>query len=243
MGSRSNQIKVEQILRSIVFAYQGRTLHDIKDNFTRPELVGFLTGDLLEQFSGYLFAGSAQDRVKTFVDRYLPEYKGVDLFDILQNPLRHDFAETLKRIVPDDALDSRFMYDFPTERRLLVGAFLKILERGLNQAVDALLTDPQIQEHALKWFELHPVTILDRGSWFSSDEIRKIGRYYTPLIESQEIFSGLPTPSIGLNFGGEGYVVNVHINDFPDRKETVRVLLEIFVGLMGLKTPAELLGW
>ncbi len=243
MNSIADRIEVDEILHSIVFAYQGRILSDIKKDFDKPEVVGFLAGNLLTQFSGFLFAGSPKERVRSFVDNYLRDYREVDLCDILENPLRHDFIDTLKTIVPRDAVDKKFKYDFYLERRIYVEAFINDLERSLKQAVNDLLTDPKKQQHAFEWFKNHPVEILSRSNWFSSDEISKISEYYTPLIEGHELFSGMSNHSIGLNFGGNGYVVDVLIEDFADRKETVRIPLEVFIGLMGLKTPAELLGW
>lgn len=243
MNSIASRREVDEILHSIVFAYQGRILWDIKENFNRPELVGFLSGNLLEQFSGFFFTGFAGERVKSFVETYVPEYEGIELYDILLNPLRHDFVDTLKSIIPEDAVDRKAKYDFHYERRLYVQAFVKDLERGFKKAVDDLLTDPMIQQHALKWFELHPVTILRRQNWFSSDETWKMVEYYTPIIKKHKLFSKMSKDSIGFNFGGKGYVADVCIDGFGDRRETVRIPLEFFVELMGLKKPAELLGW
>jgi len=243
MNSIANRFEVDEILHSIVYAYQGCILWDIKKNCDRPEPVAFLTGNLLEQFSGFFFTGSPGDRVESFVVTYLPEYAGVDLYDILANPFRHDFVDTLKRIVPGHTADKKVKHEVNYERRMYVESFVKDLERGLKQAVDALLTDEKIQQHALKWFEQHPVTILRRQNWYSSEEVNTIAEYYTPLIKRHKLFSKMSEDCIGLNFGGKGYVADVLIEDFADRKETVRIPLEVFIGLMGLKTPAELLGW
>lgn len=243
MNSIPKRIEIDEILHSIVFAYQGRILSDTKRACDKPELVGFLLGNLLEQFSGFLFSGSAGERVKSFTDAYLPEYEGIDLYDILLNPLRRDFVDTLKAILPRHPLDEKAIYDFHYERRVYVEAFITDLEKGLKKSANDLLTDVEKQQHALKWFELHPVTILRRPNWYSSDETSKIYDYYLPLIKGHKLFKKLSRDSIGLNFGGKGYVVDVLIADFADRKEAVRIPLEVFIGLMDLKKPAELLGW
>src|SRR5258708_31863828 len=125
MNSIAERIEVDEILHSIVFAYEGRILSDIKKDFDKPEVVGFLAGNLLTQFSGFLFAGSPKERVRSFVDNYLRDYREVDLCDIFENHLRHDFVDTLKTIVPVVPVNKKIRYEFHYERRIYVSTVIE----------------------------------------------------------------------------------------------------------------------
>jgi hypothetical protein len=241
MNSREIKRKEDRILESIGVAYEICAFRGVKHNFTDPEAMAPLAKNLLEQFSGFHFAGSPQFRVTQFVRTYLPKYSKTNLYDILKDPFKPDFDKKFKAAVPKEARRHKIEYGLFSPYTDHFRAFVYDLGEGLKRGSEALKSVPSIRRHALKWYKTHPVNLLSHDSWFSSDDREKISKYYLPNIEKINFSKRSPNPSFELHFGSEGYVVDVCYGNFPGRKEGVRVPLEIFIKTMGLKPLAEVL--
>lgn len=177
------------------------------------------------------------------METYMPKYKDLGLYGILKNALAYDLFEKLEIVIPIDSLPKIGRDSCYPEYRRIMDAFVSDLEEGIAMAADDLWNDQKKREHAILWFQDHPVRLLERRSWFSDEEMWKLTDYYMPLLEEHMRFAVKSRLSIGLNFGEKGYLVNVLIDDFGDREESVRLPLELFIGLLELEQPAKVLGW
>lgn len=62
MNSRDIKRKEDRILASIGAAFQHDAFRGVRENFADPHAITLLAKHLLEQFSGFHFAGSPQSR-------------------------------------------------------------------------------------------------------------------------------------------------------------------------------------
>jgi hypothetical protein len=218
-------------------------LYDIKKNFDRPETVGVLIVFLLEQFPGYLFANELDKTPEKFVDVYMPAYKDVGLYAMLKNVFAGKFPGDLKTVITGHQLSKLRRFPGFPENRMLIEAFVLDFEDALKRASDDLCLNEDQWPVAISWFQDHPVPVLERWSWYSDEESSTIYDYYIPKIMKHPVFANSSNISLNLNFGENGYLVNICMDHCFGRKEPIRVPLELFIGLMGLKQPSKVLGW
>jgi hypothetical protein len=241
--SRLKRLDESAIIHSIIFAFQGRVLYDIKKNLDRPETVGALILFLLERFPGYLFENELDKTPEKFVDVYMPAYKDVGLYALLRNVFASKFPGDLKTVITEHQLSKLRRFPGFPENRMLIEAFVLDFENALKRASDDLCQNEDHWQVAISWFRDHPVAVLERCSWFSDEETSIIYNYYIPKIRKHPVFTDSSNISLSLNFGERGYLVNVCMDQCFGREESIRVPLEFFIGVMGLKPPSKVLGW
>src|ERR1700733_8667981 len=99
MNNKTNEIKDDQRIESIIFAFRSDFCCTIIRNRYDSLVVGHLSACLLEQFSGFLYAAPADQRIEQFVTAYMEPYSDLGLYAILRNGLDHRLAEKLGTVM------------------------------------------------------------------------------------------------------------------------------------------------
>src|ERR1700684_4423996 len=99
MTNKPTNIKDDQLIESIIFAFWCDFCTAIYRNRNDPFSVGQLSACLLEQFSGFLYEEPANIRIDQFVAEYLEPYSHLDLHNILRNSLDHRLVEKLGPVI------------------------------------------------------------------------------------------------------------------------------------------------
>jgi hypothetical protein len=240
MSSNVSSRREDQLIEAIIFTFKVSFISDINQSRDRSIAVGQLSACLLEHLSGYLFPGPVGERVARFVDIYMEQYGELGLYGLLRNSLDERLADRLGAVMTGVPGRLREDGSVRLDRKSVLETFIRDLEAAVDRALDDLLADRQMRRQALDWLQEHPVVEFKNKSLYTRHEKIMLMEYYTSLLKELPMFSGNDRFSVGFNFGDGGYLINVTIDDFAGRQET-RVPLEMFIGLMGWKSPADLL--
>ena len=241
MYNKTENIQEAQLIESIIFAFRCDFMASIKCNLNDSLILSQLSAGLLEQFSGFLYAAPANVRAEQFVDEYMNPYSSLGLYDLLRNSLDHKLAEKLGAVmtgIPGKLLKNGWV---GLDERKVMEVFTRDLDEAVHKATEDLRSDDQKKRQALVWVRDHPVYEYENMSLYTSEQESRLVTYYTPHLKKHKIFT-TPTPlSFGFHFGDGGYLISVSIDDLSGRKEPSRVPLEIFIELLGLKRPEDVL--
>jgi hypothetical protein len=241
MNNKISKIEDDQRIESIIYAFQCNFYCAIKRSQHDSFVVAQLSACLLEQFSGFLYAAPADQRVEQFVATYMEPYSELGLYTILQNNLDHRLVEKLGTVmigIPGRLLKNGWV---GLDERKVIDVFTKNLEDAVKKAAMDLRSDEHKKRHALAWLRDHPVYECKSTTLYTSRQQWELVKYYQPLLQKHIPFAAATPLSFGFNFGDGGYFIAVLIDNFCGREETSRVPLEIFIELLGLKRPEEVL--
>jgi hypothetical protein len=236
-----SKIKEELTIESIILAFSSQFICAIIRNVHDTFVAGQLSACLLEQFSGFLYAAAADQRIEQFVASYMEPYSELGLYDILRNNLDYRMAEKRGTVVigiPGRLLKNGWV---GLDERKVIDVFTKDLQDAVKKAAEDLRSDEHKRRHALTWLRDHPVYEFSSISLYTSEQQSDLVGYYGPLLQKH-----IPCPadtsfSFGFNFGDGGYFISVLIDNVGGREGSSRVPLEIFVELLGLKRPEDVL--
>ena len=241
MYNKTTNLKEAQLLESIIIAFSSDFICAIKRNSHDSFVITQLSACLLEQFSGFLYAAPVNTRVQQFVHEYMQPYSELDLYETLRNSLDHKLPERLGAImtgIPGRLLKNGYV---GLDERKVMEVFTNDLKEAVDKATTDLRSDEQKKRQALTWVRDHPVYEWNYISLYTSEQQSRLMAYYTPLLEKHSLFATATRFSFGFNFGDGGYLIAAVIDHFRGREKTTRVPLEIFIELMGLKRPEEVL--
>jgi hypothetical protein len=123
----------------------------------------------------------------------------------------------------------------------VIDVFIIDLQEAVNKAAPGSTERRTKKRHALAWLRDHPVYHSKWISLYTSRQKSELMEYYAPLLKKHILFAADTPFSFGFNFGDGGYFITILIDNFGGREETSRVPLEIFIELLGLKCPEDLL--
>jgi hypothetical protein len=241
MYNKTTNLKEFQLIESIIIAFRRDFICAIKRNLHDSFVVAQLSACLLEQFSGFLYSGPVSVRVQQFLYEYMEPYGELELYEILRNSLDLKMPERLGTImtgIPGRLLKNGYV---GLDERSVIEVFSNDLNEAVHRAAADLRSDEQKKQQALVWVRDHPVYEWNSISLYTSEQESRLIDYYTPLLEKHNMFSTNTPLSFGFNFSDGGYLIAVLIDHFGGRKETTRVPLEIFIELLGLKRPEQVL--
>ena len=242
MNNKLSKIKDDLRIESIIFAFWCNFCCAVKRNRNDSIVVGQLSANLLEQFSGFLYAAPANQRIEQFVATYMEPYSELGLYAILRNSLDHRMVEKLGTVmigIPGRLLKNGWV---GLDEGKVIDVFTKDLQDAVDKAAQDLRSDEHRKRYALAWLRDHPVYESKSICLYTSEQLWQLVGYYQPILE-KHFPCGTDDPlSFGLNFGDGGYLITVLFGHVGGREETSRVPLEIFIELLGLKRPEEVLG-
>jgi hypothetical protein len=241
MNNKTSKIKDDQRIESIIYAFGCDFCCAVKRNVDDSFVVGQLSACLLEQFSGFLYAAAADQRIEQFVATYMEAYSELGLYAILRNSLEHRLVEQLGTVmigIPGRLLKNGWV---GLDERNVLDVFIKDLLEAVHKAAQDLRSDEHKKRHALAWVRDHLVYEWKSISLYTSEQQSELMEYYTPFLK-KHIPSAIDDPfSFGFNFGDGGYFISVLIDNVGGREGSSRVPLEIFIELLGLKRPEDVL--
>lgn len=241
MNNKISKIKDDQRIESIIYAFWCAFCSAIERNRDDSFVVGQMSANLLEQFSGFLYASPANQRVEQFVTTYMEPYSELGLYAILRNNLDHRLIEKLGTVmigIPGRLLKNGWV---GLDEGKVIDVFIKDLQEAINKAAQDLRSDEQKKRHALAWLRDHPVYDYKWINLYTSEQQSQLMKYYTPFLKKHILFAADTPFSFGFNFGDGGHFITILIDNFGGREGTSRVPLEIFIELLGLKRPEDLL--
>ena len=241
MNNKLSKIKDDLRIESIIFAFWCNFCCAVKRNRNDSIVVGQLSANLLEQFSGFLYAAPANQRIEQFVATYMEPYSELGLYSILRNNLDHRMVEKLGTVmigIPGRLLKNGWV---GLDEGKVIDVFTKDLQDAVDKAAQDLRSDERKKRHALAWLRDHPVYEFESISLYTSAQQSALMEYYEPLLRKHIPFAANNPFSFGFNFGDGGYFITILIDNVGGREGTSRVPLEIFIELLGLKRPEDVL--
>jgi hypothetical protein len=230
-----------QSIESIIWSFRSKFICGIKRSRNDSFIVGQVAASLIEQLSGFLYDDWLNERVQRFVLTYLECYKDVDLCTILRNSQDEQLIDKLGMVmvgVPGRLKPSGYV---GPDRGKVIDALTRDLEDAVDMSTRQLRADKEKWPHALAWLRTHPV-YEDYGiTLYTDSEQEKLENYYTPILERHMVFMTSSKWDWSYNYGDGGHFIVVLIANVGGRKETSRVPLEIFIQLLGLKRPEQVL--
>ena len=234
----------DQVIANIVTAFQGYALDDIKFNQGRPIAAGILIACLLDQMAGFIFKDKkATHRAQKFVNRYLPGYKDVKLYDIMRNALVHHYSLNGKHSLTSDGKSLDQNVAVSSDGVIFIPSLIPDLEEAINKTVIDLRENPDIRAHALKWHETHSVLALHQIVVYSYDQIVKLWDVYRPLFELHPENEGrhLTISFESRLMGEDRHALYVIVVDH-DEDTMLKLLFKDYLAKLGLPYPDELIG-
>jgi len=237
----------EQTIEYIINTFQKFSLADIKYNKDRPIAAALLSGCLLDQISGFLFEnkGKATDKARKFVKKYMPAYDGIRIYDILRNSLVHNYSLPKQYAVTSDLAGADLGLSILPNGVIYIPSFIQDLEIAVSKAVRDLREDKEVQKHAIKWEETHPVLRMNSTvvAVYSGDEIKRLEAHFIPKIKKQPFFQSEPLECrlIPYALPNEKFQAVLEIKELSGEKKTTQWSLEGFVKSIGLGSPIEFL--
>ena len=149
MNNKISKIKDDQRIESIIYAFWCAFCSAIERNRDDSFVVGQMSANLLEQFSGFLYASPANQRVEQFVTTYMEPYSELGLYAILRNNLDHRLIEKLGTVmigIPGRLLKNGWV---GLDEGKVIDVFIKDLQEAINKAAHDLRNDEQKKAHAL----------------------------------------------------------------------------------------------
>jgi hypothetical protein len=241
MNTNTEKIAEDQLIEAIVIAFRRDFMCAIRSNQHDTFVVGQLSAALLEQLSGFLYPGPANTRGEQFVAEYMEAYSSLRLYDLVRICLNKTLTEKLGAImmgIPGRLLKNGYV---GLDERKVLDVFIKDLKDAVDKATSDLRHDHQKRRHALSWVRDHPVYEPKGVCLYTDAQQARLQSYYMPLLEKLNLFAACPRFSFGFNFGDGGNWIAVLIDHFGGREESTRVPLEIFIELLGMKRPEEVL--
>lgn len=241
MNTKTSNIKDDLTIESIIHAFRSNFICAIRRNRNDTFSAGQLSACLLEQFSGFLYDAPANVRIEQFVATYMEPYSDLGLYDVLRNCLDDRHIEVLASVmlgIPGRLLPNG---QVGLDPYMVIEIFTNDLQDAVKKAVQDLRRDEQKKQHALSWVRDHPVYMPRWISLYTEKQQFRLVEYYTPLLKKQHLFSTGSSFSFAFNFADGGYEITVCIEKYGDREEDARVPLVVFIELLGLKSPEDVL--
>jgi|GEM_PF-6722529 len=241
MYTQQMQRDQAETIESIIYSFYSNFISGIKRSRNDPFVVGQIAASLIEQLSGFLFDEPPNARLERFIQTYLQPYKELDLYTVLRNSQDRRLTDKLGMIlvgVPASLKPNGYVGPDPGK---VIDAFTQDLQDAVNMAACHLRDNKQKWPHAFSWLRTNPVYKDFRFTLYTSDERTTLQNYYTPLLEPHMIFMTESRWGWGFNYGDGGHFIVLLIDNVGGRNETSRVPLEIFIQLLGLKWPEQVL--
>ena len=168
-------------------------------------------------------------------------YASVDLYQVLRNSHDSKMITILGEIMI--GIPAQILNDGRIGLRAynVMESFSNDLEQAVLRAVEDLQTCSHKRRQALAWLPEHPVYVYNNFSFYTDEQRWKLVRYYTPILNKHLSVVSMSDHPVSFNFGEGGYNIAVCIDSFRGRKDSTRVPLELFIALLGLKHPEEVL--
>jgi hypothetical protein len=219
-------------------------LGDIKHNRDRPIAAAILSACLFDQVSGFFFkGGKPTDRARKFVDKYLPKYKHLKIYDILRNPLVHHYSISGQFSVTSDPVMSGVNMSVTTDGIIYMPAFIEDLDEAIGKAMKDIREDPDIKKHALGWHKTHKVLAFSTLALHSNEHKQRLWKFYKPLFEQHHLFAkgGFELSFELSTLSEDGHVVYVVVKELDGEITVSKILLDQFAVLLVHTVPADVL--
>jgi hypothetical protein len=214
-------------------------LSDLKPIKDRPEAAAALSLAFLIDLSSVLYSCEPAERVRRFVDNYLPAYRDIGIYDLFKNSL--EYNHSLEKAAQE--IDADYVTQiWEKERTQLFPKFVNDLEKAVRRLVEEIREEEEKWQLALRWRETHKV-FQRPMSLYTDEQKNMIVGYYSRRFKSRSIFK--EGYDFGFNFNpfqDNGSRINVCIRDRQVGKEVFQIPLEILIGLLRLKKIGEVIG-
>lgn len=141
----------------------------------------------------YFFYKERDDysKVKKFIERYLPQYSGIDLYDILRNPLVHNYSIKKNYSLSSDPLLCQYGMSILSNGIIFIPSLIKDLEFAVDRAIKDLREDKTIRAYAIQWEKRHQILELNQSevAIFTEPEIERLKSEYISLIKQHPVFA------------------------------------------------------
>lgn len=234
-------------IKYIINTFQDLALADIKYNKDRPIAAALLSGCLLDQISGFLFPnkGKPTDKARKFVKKYMPKYADIEIYDILRNPLVHNYSLPKQYALTSDLSMAELGVSILPNGIIYIPSFIQDLEIAIEQAVKDLKENEDIRKHALQWEKRHPVLKISTTEMgvYTKEEIKRLEAYFIPKIKQHAVFQSesLECRLLALPLPNNKFQAAVEVEEPSGKKEKTKWQLEGFVRIMGLESPLNYL--
>jgi hypothetical protein len=169
MGSRHKPKQIRptpQDIDTIIHSFRGYALGDIQYNKRNPIAAMILCMCFIDQLAAFRFrlARDVNKRPEDFIDNYMPEYKGLDLYDMFRHSLIHTYSSEGKFDI-----DNKGNEDVPYAKKngityINTNVFIDYLEKAFENVVkDFKEVGSEAHFNATHNSMYYPV-LVDRGS-------------------------------------------------------------------------------
>ena len=241
METKNKRHEDSQVIESILYTFWSDFVRIIKHNINISTIVGQLSAALIEQFSGFLYPKPVNERVELFIHTYMEQYFDLCLMETLRNSLDRRLGDRLGAIMTGIPVRLLKNGRIGLDEKEVLRVFVQDLRDAIDKASQDLRTNEDMRRHALTWVRDHPVPDYGYTSLYTSEEQSKLQKYYEPLLMKHPLFYSQERFSFGFNYGDGGHFIVILFNRFYNRGEDSRVPLEVFIELMELKRPEEVL--
>lgn len=151
-----------QSIETIIHSLEHYALEDIRHNKSKPIAAFILSMCFIDQLSSfrYKLLKDANKRPEDFIDDYMKEYSGLDLYDMFRHSLIHNYSSQGKFDI-----DNRGNDDVPYAKKnrityINTNIFIEYLEKAfINVVKDFRKVGEEPYNNALERSMYHPVLV------------------------------------------------------------------------------------
>ncbi len=154
--------EMPQDIETIIYSLEYYALGDIRHNRSKPIAAFILRMCFIDQLSSfrYKLLRDANKRPEDFIDDYMKEYSGLDLYDMFRHSLIHNYS-SLGKFDIDNRGNEHVPYTEKNGRVYInTNIFIDYLERAfINFVKDLRVTGSEAYKNALENSLYHPVLV------------------------------------------------------------------------------------
>ena len=245
----TQEIEDNRIVERIITTFKNLALSDIKFNKERPIAAAILCACLLDQISLFFYKErNNYCNVKKFIEKYMPLYNDIDLYDILRNPMVHNYSIKKGYSVSSDPMLYQYGLSMLSNGVLFIPSLISDLELAIDRAVKDLQEDKNIKTYAINWEKRH--SLLEQNqielAIYTAPEIERLKSEYPDLIKQHKIFS--PESIEPVNFSiiaqplpNGSFDAFIEIKELYGEKKTFTYPLHFLMQVLSIKSPMEFL--
>ncbi|MBS1914933.1 MAG: hypothetical protein JST87_01580 [Bacteroidetes bacterium] len=166
MRDRLTQVRdIPQDIETIIHSFRHYALGDINHNRCKPIAAFILSVCFIDSLSGFIYPlkRDANKRPEDFIDDYMPEYKGLDLYDYVRHSLLHNYSSKGKFDIDNKGNENVPFSIKDGITYINSNVFIDYLEKAFEMTIIKLRDVYSIEHENAKTRSLYHPVLVDAG--------------------------------------------------------------------------------
>jgi hypothetical protein len=151
-----------QDIDTIIHSFENYALGDIKDNANKPIACMILCMCFIDQLAsfGYPILMDSNKRPEAFINDYMPDFKGLDLYDMFRHNLIHTYSSGDRFCITNEGYEEAPFTKINERTYINTHIFVAQLDSAFRDFVKQLRDDKSpAHQNAIENSKYHPVLV------------------------------------------------------------------------------------